>query len=215
MPHDPSMRVDEQTTSESGAVVADEPLRIDEQGNPVYAAWDEDYRVEDEPEGVEEPEDRSYDGSAEEQSPAARPGEIEVSYEQSPDQVRASVQRNWDDFRRRMAERHFDTEALLDGVEKSFSTSEATAFFGRSTQWMYWGLRKDPETGEQVFAYKNGDPILPERVGKMGKRRFTLPLIREIALSCYRRGNLTEEELQDIFAKILVAEFGEKAFDTG
>lgn len=100
----------------------------------------------------------------------------------------------------------------MGGVEKVYSTKGAAEFFGRSNQWLYWGLRPDPETGLQVFTYKNGQPILPERVGKMGKRRFTLPIIREIALSCYRRGQIKEEELEDVMARILLAEFGAAAF---
>ena len=36
--------------------------------------------------------------------------------------------------------------------------------------------------------------ITPERIGKGGRRRFTLPVIRDIALSCYWRGNLSEDQ---------------------
>lgn len=129
----------------------------------------------------------------------------EIIY-QPPEAVRAEVQHNWDEFRRKVVANHFDERSLLDGVERVYSTSRAAAFFGRSNQWMYWGLRNG------IFVYKNGDPILPERIGKGGRRRFTLPLIREIALSCYRRGNISEEELQAIMAKILIAEFGRGAF---
>lgn len=125
--------------------------------------------------------------------------------------ILAEVQRSWDEFRTKAAMRAFGEEVLLNGVEKVYSTAKAAGFFGKSNQWMYWGLRQD-DPGAQVFTYKDGTPILPERVGKMGKRRFSLPIIREIALSCWRRGNLTEEELQEVMAKILLAEFGEGAF---
>jgi hypothetical protein len=127
-------------------------------------------------------------------------------------EARAAVQREWDSFKARVVTRHFDDQLLLSDVEKVYSTSRAAEFFGRSTQWIYWGLRNDPETGAPVFVYKNGTPILPERVGTMGKRRFTLPIIREIALCCYRRGNLTEDELEAVMARILLAEFGSRAF---
>ena len=135
--------------------------------------------------------------------------EPEIVY-QPPPETRAAVKKSWDVFRRSMLAHEWDEEALLEGVEKIYSTSQAAKFFGRSNQWLYWGLR------EGIFTYKNGEPILPERAGKNGRRRFTLPLIREIALSCYRRGQIREEELHDIMAKILLAEFGPKAFsDTG
>ena len=111
----------------------------------------------------------------------------------------------WNDFRRNAIEKGITGEAMLDGAEKAYSTSQAARFFGKSNQWIYWGLKG-------IFTYKDGTPIEPERVGPIGKRRFTLPIIREIALSCYRRGNLTEEELHAVMAKILIAEFGKEAF---
>jgi hypothetical protein len=131
---------------------------------------------------------------------------------QTPQQIRDEVAKQWTEYLEWAKDRQFTQDSLLEGVEKIYSTTGAAKFFGRSTQWIYWGLRKDPKTGEQIFTYKNGEPIRPERVGKMGKRRFSLPIIREIALSCFRRGQFTEEELEQIMARILVAEFGRKAF---
>lgn len=131
----------------------------------------------------------------------------------TPETTQAEVLKSWDEFRTKAAIRAYGQEVLLSGVEKVYSTQQVAAdFFGKSNQWMYWGLRTDPGSTDQIFAYKDGSPILPERVGKMGKRRFSLPIIREIALSCFRRGNLTEEELLEIMAKILHEEFGEQAF---
>lgn len=126
--------------------------------------------------------------------------------------AREAVHKEWDEFCRRMVASRFTEESLLDGIEKVFSTSKAAEFFGRSTQWMYWGLRPDAKTGEHPFSYKDGTPILPERVGAMGKRRFTLPIIKEIAQACYRRGSFTYEELETVMEKILLAEFGRRAF---
>lgn len=48
------------------------------------------------------------------------------------------------------------------------------------------------------------DPIKPLYVGR--RRRYSLPIIREIALSCYRQGNFKEDELRSVLAKILLAE---------
>lgn len=135
--------------------------------------------------------------------------ELELS---TPAETRHEVQQQWDAYKAEQLKYRFRGDTLLDGLEKIYSTTEAANFFNRSVQWVYWGLRKDKVTGRQVFCYRNGDPILPERYGKMGKRRFTLPIIREIALCCYRRGNLPEEELEMIMARILIAEFGKQAF---
>lgn len=189
---DPTVKADAETTSEPGAVVSDEPLRTDEDGKPIYAEWDDQWAVP-----VEDGPTTTWTNG--------RPESTEIAVTTSKETL-VEVQQNWDAFRRKVVEEHFDTESLLDGVEKVYSTSKAAAFFGRSNQWLYWGLRNG------IFTYKDGSPILPERIGKGGRRRFTLPLIREIALSCYRRGNLSEEELQEIMAKILLAEFGPKAF---
>ena len=94
-------------------------------------------------------------------------------------------------------------QEMLAGVQKVYSTSEAAKFFGKSNQWLYWGMRNS------IFKQPDGDRIEPERIGKGGRRRFTLPVIRDIALSCYRRGNLKEPELKDIMVKIARAEQGE------
>jgi hypothetical protein len=105
-------------------------------------------------------------------------------------------------------------DVLLFGVDKVFSTVETARFFGRSRGWVYWGLEPDPETGEAPFSYRDGTPIVPERVpmGKLQKRVFTLADIYEIARLWHRRGNLNDEELEDVMDRILVAEFGQKAF---
>jgi hypothetical protein len=173
-----------------------EPLRIDKEANPVYPEWNESWSVPTEP-----PEQVGLYRSPE-----------QIRTEVKIEQIRTEVKTGWDEFRRRAIAQNFNEDSLTDGAEKSYSTSQVAAFFGRSPQWVYWGLRPDKETGEQVFTYRDGSPILPDRVGPMGKRRFTLPLIREIALSHKRRGNLTEEELMEIMAKILLAEFGPQAF---
>lgn len=99
-----------------------------------------------------------------------------------------------------------DEELLADaGVEPIFSTSEAAEFFDRSNQWLYWGLR------EKVFTDASGAPILPDWVGEesgRGRRRFTIPIIRAIATSSYRRGNLTLEHLKTIMLRARYAELG-------
>ena len=84
--------------------------------------------------------------------------EPEVVYHQ-PAEVQEALKHSWDDFRRAMLAKEFDEETLLEGVEKSYSTSQAAKFFGRSNQWLYWGLR------EGIFTYKNGDPD-PARAGR-------------------------------------------------
>jgi hypothetical protein len=84
--------------------------------------------------------------------------------------------------------------------EKFYSTADVARFFGKSVQWVYWGMR----TG--VFIQPDGTPIEPIRVGRNGRRRFTLSVLRDMARSCYRRGIVSEEELLDLLAVLARAE---------
>ncbi len=84
--------------------------------------------------------------------------------------------------------------------EKFYSTSEVARFFGRSVQWVYRGLR-----GE-IFVHPDGSVIEPARIGTGGRRRFTLPVLRDMARSCYRRGILSEAQLERLLAEFARAE---------
>ena len=84
--------------------------------------------------------------------------------------------------------------------ERFYSTGEAARFFGRSAQWVSWAMR----TG--VFVHTDGTPIEPLRVGKSGRRRFTLPVLRDMARACYRRGIVNEHELLNLLAVLALAE---------
>ena len=84
--------------------------------------------------------------------------------------------------------------------ERFYSTGEVARFFGKSAQWVYWAMR----TG--VFTDADGAPIEPMRIGKSGRRRFTLPVLREMARACYRRGIVGEDELLDLLAVLARAE---------
>jgi len=98
-----------------------------------------------------------------------------------------------------------DEELMTEaGVEPIFSTTEAAEFFDRSNQWLYWGLR------EGVFIDDFGVPLDPARLGSpdRGRRRFTLPIIRDIMRSAYRRGNIHPDQLKVILRRIKYAERG-------
>jgi len=107
-----------------------------------------------------------------------------------------------------------DEELLNEaGVEQVYSTNDVGDFFDKSNQWLYWGLRDKDADGNpipQVFQYEDGTPIVPERVGdpEVGRRRFTLPIIKAILMSSYRRGNIDPDELKKILRRIRIAELG-------
>lgn len=94
--------------------------------------------------------------------------------------------------------------------QKYYSTAEvAQQFFGKSTQWLHWGSKdkgKDGKPVTPVFVYADGRLIEPLYVGKGRHRRYTLPIIREMALACYRRGSLKEAGLREVLGRIEAAE---------
>lgn len=96
------------------------------------------------------------------------------------------------------------------GVEPIVSTSEAAEYFDKTSQWIYWGLKPDPETGKARFTWPDGSEIVPERIGEgvNSRRRFTTPILRAILTSCYRRGTVTDDELKVIIRRIRYTELG-------
>lgn len=98
-------------------------------------------------------------------------------------------------------------------LEKVYSSSEVAAFFDKSTQWLYWGMRDKDAQGnpvQPVFVYEDGTPIEPtHQVGKGRRRRYKLPEITEMAYACYRRGNLKEDGLKRVLGRIEAAKRGQ------
>lgn len=80
--------------------------------------------------------------------------------------------------------------------EKFYSTAEVAEIFGQTDRWVYGGMRKE------IFTYPDGSVIEPARVGKRGLRRFTLPVIRDMAWSCYRRGILSDAQLKELLTEL-------------
>lgn len=87
--------------------------------------------------------------------------------------------------------------------ERFYSTREVARIFGRSDDWVSRGLR------DNVFTYADGSPIEPLRVGKGGRRRFTVPVVCDMARSCYRRGILSQSELASLLDELARTERGE------
>jgi hypothetical protein len=89
-------------------------------------------------------------------------------------------------------------------VEPTHSAREAAAPLGRSYSWLDQRLR----AGE--FTLRDGTTVRPLRTPG-GYRRFTLPVLRDIALSSYRHGWFTMDKLEFAFRELAVAAYG----DTG
>ena len=81
-----------------------------------------------------------------------------------------------------------------------YSTDEVAKLFRKSRNWVRWALRNN------VFIRKDGTPIEPVRLGKSSRRRFTVPLLHDMAKAAYRRGILDEVELEAVLDELTRAE---------
>jgi hypothetical protein len=77
-----------------------------------------------------------------------------------------------------------------------FGTADVARLFRKSQNWVRWALRNN------VFIRKDGTPIEPVRFGKSSRRRFTLPLLHDMAKAAYRRGILDEVELEGVLREL-------------
>ena len=84
--------------------------------------------------------------------------------------------------------------------EPTYGTAAVARFFGRSMRWLYYGMRL------QYFTYPDGSPIETLRDPKSGYHRFTVPMLRDMAQACYRRGILIEREYLDLLAVLARAD---------
>lgn len=82
--------------------------------------------------------------------------------------------------------------------ERIFASKETADIFGKTVQWLYYGEAR-------LFFYEDGTPIKIRRNDK-GWRLWTLANMRDMALACYNRKNLTELQLEAILQRIIVAE---------
>lgn len=78
--------------------------------------------------------------------------------------------------------------------ERFYGTGEVARFLGQSVRWLTWALR------EGVFVRPDGSLIEPIRVGRNRRRRFSVPVLRDMTLSCYRRGILSEDQMLDLLS---------------
>lgn len=81
-----------------------------------------------------------------------------------------------------------------------FGTADVGRLFGKSQNWVRWALRNN------VFVRRDGTPIEPVRLGTSSRRRFTLPLLHDMAKAAYRRGILDEVELEGVLGELARAE---------
>lgn len=81
-----------------------------------------------------------------------------------------------------------------------FGTADVARLFRKSQNWVRWALRNN------VFIRKDGTPIKPIRAGESSRRRFTVPLLHDMAKAAYRRGVLDEVELEGVLRELAAVE---------
>jgi hypothetical protein len=194
--------------------VSDEvPLRIDDKGEPVYSDWVDrpSSAPEPQPDGSDNPKRSLVPEMPEGMRPSVPVDTEAVAEEIKPVKTprkrapKKAVAKKSASAELAHVDDVSDEQLMADyGVEQIFSTTDAAEFFDRTNQWLYWGLR------EGVFTHDDGTPVDPDRIGdpEKGRRRFTLPIIKDILLSSYRRGNVEPDELKTILRRIRIAELG-------
>jgi len=91
------------------------------------------------------------------------------------------------------------TTVIADlGLEPTYSAREASTFLGRSYSWLDQGLR------ENKFVLHDGTTVQPRRTAG-GYRRFTLAMLRDIAVSCTNQGWFSLDELKFTLRELLIA----------
>ena len=88
------------------------------------------------------------------------------------------------------------------GLEPTFSAQEAAVILGRSFSWLDQRVRN----GE--FALLDGTVLQPLRTPG-GYRRFTLEMLKEIALTSYRHGWFSMNKLRSVFRELAIAVYGD------
>ena len=82
------------------------------------------------------------------------------------------------------------------GAEPTYSAKEAAALLERSYSWLDQGLR------ENRFTLLDGTPIEPQRTAG-GYRRFSLAILQDIAMCCYRNGWFSMPKLKSVYTNLL------------
>jgi len=89
--------------------------------------------------------------------------------------------------------------AVLD-IQATYSAREAAALLGRSYSWL------DQRVREEKFILPDGTVVRPLRTAG-GYRRFTLAMLKEIALSSYRQHWFSMDELKSTFLELAMVAY--------
>lgn len=94
------------------------------------------------------------------------------------------------------------TQISALGFEPTYSPRQAAALLGRSYSWLDQRVRKGQ------FTLPDGTVIRPLRTPG-GYRRFTLPMLEDVALSSYRSHWFSMNKLKFTYRELLIAAYRE------
>jgi hypothetical protein len=97
-----------------------------------------------------------------------------------------------------------DATTKIAGLEPTFSAREAAVILRRSYSWL------DQRVRSGAFTLPDGTVVQPLRMSS-GYRLFTIEMLQEIAMCCYRHHWYSYGELNLAFRKLAIAVYG----DTG
>jgi hypothetical protein len=82
-----------------------------------------------------------------------------------------------------------DAFTEIVGVEPTYSVRKSAVLLGRSVSWLDQRVRNDD------FVLRDGTTVQPSRTPG-GYRRFTLAMLKDVALSSYHQGWFSMDELK-------------------
>src|SRR5271168_1983407 len=93
-----------------------------------------------------------------------------------------------------------DASTEIAGVEPTYSAREAAALLGRSFSWLDQRTRKDQ------FVLRDGTTVQPLRTPG-GYRRFTLAMLKDIAISSYNQHWFSMDKLKFTFRELAMTAY--------
>jgi hypothetical protein len=91
-----------------------------------------------------------------------------------------------------------DAFTEIVGVEPTYSVRKSAVLLGRSVSWLDQRVRNDD------FVLRDGTTVQPSRTPG-GYRRFTLAMLKDVALSSYHHGWFSMDELKSTIRELLMA----------
>jgi len=221
------------------AQTVEKPLRMDPDGHPVMPEWSDSEvgKSKSSTAVKKKPRTKAKPKVVAKQPRKRTPKELQpdASHLDNVTQAKEWLAAHPEEAEMLRAAQSASGDILADsGVPvRYYSSPEAAAFFDKTVQWLYWGMRHPPLGGRlfiEPVLDEDGSPLMEEieyddgsvevvpmvrdipvtRLNNdpLGKRRFDIPTIRKFAVSAYQQANIKEPKLRAVLERLVVAERG-------